>query len=141
MNLSEKLWYLNLAMGVYGCGMYIFLSVITKSEKPVDNFDEASSAPFCSMAECHQMLQDRLETVESVVRTIVSILSIQKSELFTPVNKMLARDETVKEILSRSEITQVIQNSVDFLTFGSGLNDTVENSPSDAMKGINFTLK
>ena len=84
------------------------------------------------------MLQNRLETVESVVRTIVSILSIQKSELFTSVKKMLAQDQTVKEILSRSEITQVIQNSVDFSTFGSVSNDTVEETPSDATKGINY---
>ena len=51
---------------------------------------------------------------------------------------MLAQDQTVKEILSLSEITQVIQNSVDFSTFGSGSNDTVEETPSDATKGINY---
>jgi hypothetical protein len=51
---------------------------------------------------------------------------------------MLAQDQTVKEILSRSEITQVIQNPVDFSTFGRSSNDAVEDSPSDATKGINY---
>ncbi|XP_046456998.1 uncharacterized protein LOC124204036 isoform X2 [Daphnia pulex] len=127
MNLSEKLWYLNMAMGIYGCGMYIFLNVIAKSEMPVENLgDEPTSAPICDMGdECHQQLQNRLETIESAVRAIVSILSIQKSELFTTVNKMLEQDQAVREILSRSEC---IQN------FGSGLNAAVEENPSDATK-------
>lgn len=91
---------------------------------PVENLDE-TSVPICDMADkCHQQLQNRLETIESAVRAIVSILSIQKSELFTTVNKMLEQDQAVREILSRSEF---IQNSGDFSTVGSaGLNAAVE---------------
>ncbi|EFX72247.1 hypothetical protein DAPPUDRAFT_227615 [Daphnia pulex] len=125
-----------MAMGIYGCGMYIFLNVIAKSEMPVENLgDEPTSAPICDMAdECHQQLQNRLETIESAVRAIVSVLSIHKSELFTTVNKMLEQDQAVREILSRSEF---IQNSGVFSTVGSaGLNAAVGENPSDATKDI-----
>jgi hypothetical protein len=118
--------------------MYIFLNVIAKSEMPVEKLDEHTSALICDMAdECHQQLQNRLETIESAVRAIVSVLSIQKSELFTTVNKMLEQDQAVREILSRSEF---IQNSGDFSTVGSaGLNAAIaEENPSDATKGNTY---
>jgi len=134
MNLPEKLWYLNMAMGIYGCGMYIFLNVIAKSELPVESTDEPTSAHiYCNMAECHQLLQNRLETIESAVRAIVSILSIQKNELFTTVNTMLVHNQAVKEILSK---TQFIQNSGDlFSTVGGGPNATIQGTPSNATEG------
>ena len=54
-------------MGIYGCGMYIFLNVITKSEKPVEDFDEASSAPFCiawqSAIRCYRTVWRQLKAL------------------------------------------------------------------------------
>jgi hypothetical protein len=50
---------------------------------------------------------------------------------------MLAQDQAVREILSRSE-AEVNLNNVDFSTIGSGPDATVKETHSDAAKGNTF---
>jgi hypothetical protein len=58
----------------------------------------------CITPECQQLPQDRLETIEMAVRTIVTALSSQTSDLFAPIKAILEQDLAVKSILSATPI-------------------------------------
>ncbi len=59
-----------------------------------------------------QQLQDRLETLESAVRTIVSAMASQKNEIFAPITAILEQNAALRVILSSSPVFQgVPENS------------------------------
>ena len=68
------------------------------------------SAEFDS-TECQQ-LRDRLETLESAVKTIVIALASQKNEIIVPITAILEQNEALRDILSSSPIYEdVPENS------------------------------
>jgi hypothetical protein len=59
-----------------------------------------------------QLLRDRLETLESAVKTIVIALASQKNEIIAPITAILEQNEALRDILSSSPISQdVPENS------------------------------
>ena len=59
-----------------------------------------------------QQLWDRLETLESTVKSIVTALASQKNEIFVPITAILEQNEALRVILSSSPISQdVPENS------------------------------
>lgn len=93
----------------------VFVTVLGKSEKVTeDNIDGLliveGSAEF-DLTECQQ-LRDRLETLESAVKSIVTALASQKNEIFAPITAILEQNEALRVILSSSPISQdVPENS------------------------------
>ncbi len=68
------------------------------------------SAEFDS-TECQQ-LRDRLETLESAVKSIATALASQKNEIIAPITAILEQNEALRDILSSSPISQdVPENS------------------------------
>jgi hypothetical protein len=68
------------------------------------------SAEFDS-TECQQ-LRDRLETLESAVKSIATALESQKNEIIAPITAILEQNEALRDILSSSPISQdVPENS------------------------------
>ena len=71
------------------------------------------SAEFDS-TEC-QLLRDRLETLESTVKSIVIALASQKNEIIAPITAILEQNEALRGILSSSSISQnVPENSTTY---------------------------
>jgi hypothetical protein len=62
-----------------------------------------------------QLLRDRLETLESAVKTIVIALASQKNEIIAPITAILEQNEALRVILSLSPISQnVPENSTTY---------------------------
>ena len=71
------------------------------------------SAEFDS-TECQQ-LRDRLEILESTVKSIVIALASQKNEIIAPITAILEQNEALRGILSSSSISQnVPENSTTY---------------------------
>jgi hypothetical protein len=64
-----------------------------------------STASVLCSAECNQQLQNRLETIEAAVRTIVSAVSSQTDDLFAPIKEIFQLDPSVRSILSLNYTT------------------------------------
>ncbi|XP_046648599.1 tolloid-like protein 2 isoform X1 [Daphnia pulicaria] len=81
--------------------LVLFLIVFVKSELQSENNEgpKSTASAFCS-AECNQQLQNRLETIEAAVRTIVSAVSSQTDDLFGPIKEIFQLDPSVRSILS-----------------------------------------
>jgi hypothetical protein len=59
-----------------------------------------------------QQLRDRLEILESTVKSIVTALASQKNEIIAPITAILEQNEALRDILSSSPISQdVPENS------------------------------
>jgi hypothetical protein len=69
-----------------------------------------STASALCNTECNQQLQNRLETIEAVVRTIVSAISSQTDDLFAPIKEIFQLDPSVRSILSLN-FTSTIESS------------------------------
>ncbi len=78
----------------------------------------------CITPECRQLPQNRMETIEMAVRTIVTALSSQTSDLFAPIKAILEKDLAVRSIISATPIRQ---------------NTTTFSSASSASGGIKNT--
>ncbi len=103
--------------------LVVVLTALGKSESvaddnvdglPVEGYAEGlpveGSAGWDS-TECQQ-LQDRLETLESAVRSIVSAMASQKNEIFAPITAILEQNAALRVILSSSPVSQgVPENS------------------------------
>ena len=64
----------------------------------------------CSLANCQQ-LQDRLDTLEAAVKSIVSALASQTKGSIVPVNKILEKDPALRAISSSPTTRYVPHNS------------------------------
>jgi hypothetical protein len=71
-----------------------FIVLVRPVEMQLENSDVT-----CNTPECQQSLQNRLETIEAAIRTIVTTLSSQTGELF-PVKEIFAQDPAISSILS-----------------------------------------
>ena len=71
--------------------------------RPVEMQPENSDVT-CNTPECQQSLQNRLETIEAAVRTIVTTLSSQTAEFLAPVKEIFAQDPAISSILSATPI-------------------------------------
>ena len=67
------------------------------------------SAEFDS-TECQQ-LRDRLETLESAVKSIATALASQKNEIIAPITAILEQNEALRDILSSPISQDVPENS------------------------------
>ncbi|XP_046459694.1 uncharacterized protein LOC124206095 [Daphnia pulex] len=87
------------------------LIVFVRSEVESENHEEptATASAFCN-TECNQQLQNRLETIEAAIRTIVSAVSGQTDELFDPIKEIFQQDPSVRLILSLN-FTSTIESS------------------------------
>ena len=100
-------WLRALLLGVF------ITAVLGNSSEKVTEYNVADdlqiiegSAEFDS-TECQQ-LRDRLETLESAVKSIVTALASQKNEIIAPITAILEQNEALRVILSLSPISQDI---------------------------------
>jgi hypothetical protein len=89
--------------------------VLGKSESVADDNAEdlqtVEGSAGRDSTECEQ-LQDRLETLESAVRSIVSAMASQKNEIFAPITAILEQNAALRVILSSPPVSQgVPENS------------------------------
>ena len=95
----------------------VFISAVLGNSEKVTEYNVGDdqqiiegSAEFDS-TECQQ-LRDRLETLESTVKSIVTALASQKNEIIAPITAILEQNEALRDILSSSPISQdVPENS------------------------------
>ena len=95
----------------------VFISAVLGNSEKVTEYNVGDdqqiiegSAEFDS-TECQQ-LRDRLETLESAVKTIVIALASQKNEIIVPITAILEQNEALRDILSSSPIYEdVPENS------------------------------
>ena len=105
----------------------VFISAVLGNSEKVTEYNVGDdqqiiegSAEFDS-TECQQ-LRDRLETLESAVKSIVTALASQKNEIFAPITAILEQNEALRDILSSSPIYEdVPENS----TTHPGVNSTI----------------
>nr|CAH0106919.1 unnamed protein product [Daphnia galeata] len=76
-----------------------FIFLVRSAEMQPENSDVT-----CNTPECQKQLQNRLETIEAAVRTIVTTLSSQKGEFLAPVKEIFAQDPAISSILSATPI-------------------------------------
>jgi len=95
-------WFRALLLGVV-------LSALGKSESVsednVDGLQTIEGSAGWDSTDC-QPLQDRLETLESAVRSIVSAMASQKNEIFAPITAILEQNAALRVILSSSPVSQ-----------------------------------
>lgn len=78
-----------------------FVIVLARSEE----IQPGNRDVFCKTPECQQQSpQNRLETIEMAVRTIVTALTSQSSDLFAPIKAIVEKDLAVRSILSATPI-------------------------------------
>lgn len=77
-----------------------WLIVFARSEVQSENHERPTStaSAFCS-AECNQQIQNRLETIESAVRTIVSALLNTKNDVLSSVREILLQDPSITSMV------------------------------------------
>jgi hypothetical protein len=103
-------WFGTLFFGVF------ITAVLGNSEKvteynDIDDLQMIEGSAEFDSTECQQ-LRDRLETLESAVKSIVTALASQKNEIFAPITAILEQNEALRDILSSSSISQdVPENS------------------------------
>jgi hypothetical protein len=95
--------------------LVVVLTALGKSESVeddnVEGFQTVEGSAEWDSTE-FQQLQDRLETLESAVRSIVSALASQKNEIFAPITAILEQNAALRVILSSSPVFQgVPENS------------------------------
>jgi hypothetical protein len=108
--------------------------VFVRSEVESENHEEptATASAICN-TECNKQLQNRLETIEAAIRTIVSAVSGQADELFDPIKEIFQHDPSVRSILSFNLTSSAIENSVNStfkinsVPFGEGKNKFKKN--------------
>lgn len=73
-----------------------------------------TDAAICNTAECiNQQLKSRLNTIESAFRMLLLSISSQTNDMFTTIKEMIARDPSVRLILSET------QNFINSTTFSA----------------------
>jgi hypothetical protein len=95
--------------------LVVVLTALGKSESVADDNAEdlqtVEGSAGRDSTECEQ-LQDRLEALESAVRSIVSALASQKNEIFAPITAILEQNAALRVILSSPPVSQgVPENS------------------------------
>ena len=110
-------------MGPYWLGallLGVFITIVLGNSKKVTEYNVIDdlqiiegSAEF-DLTE-FQQLRDRLEILESTVKSIVTALASQKNEIFAPITAILEQNEALRDILSSSSISQnVPENSTTY---------------------------
>jgi hypothetical protein len=95
--------------------LVVVLTALGKSESVADDNVEGfqtveGSAEWDSTE--FQQLQDRLETLESAVRSIVSALASQKNEIFAPITAILEQNAALRVILSSPPVSQGVSKNL-----------------------------
>ena len=107
-------------MGPYWLGallLGVFITIVLGNSKKVTEYNVIDdlqiiegSAEFDSTE--WQQLRDRLEILESTVKSIVTALASQKNEIIAPITAILEQNEALRGILSSIPISQnVPENS------------------------------
>ncbi len=107
-------------MGPYWLGallLGVFITIVLGNSKKVTEYNVIDdlqiiegSAEFDSTE--WQQLRDRLDILESTVKSIVTALASQKNEIIAPITAILEQNEALRGILSSSSISQnVPENS------------------------------
>jgi hypothetical protein len=83
----------------------------SEAEDNADGLQTIEGSAGWDSTECQQ-LQDRLEALESAVKSIVSALASQKNEIFAPITAILEQNAALRVILSSPLVSQgVTENS------------------------------
>jgi hypothetical protein len=95
--------------------LVVVLTALGKSESVADDNVEGfqtveGSAEWDSTE--FQQLQDRLETLESAVRSIVSALASQKNEIFAPITAILEQNAALRVIVSSPPVSQGVSKNL-----------------------------
>nr|CAH0107913.1 unnamed protein product [Daphnia galeata] len=110
-------WFRALLLEVFITAVLGNLEKVTEANV-VDGLQIIGGSAEFDSTECQQ-LRDRLETLESAVKTIVIALASQKNEIIAPITAILEQNEVLRDILSSSPMSQdVPENS----TTHSGVN-------------------
>jgi hypothetical protein len=103
-------WFRALLLGVFVTAVLGNLEKVTEANV-VDGLQIIGGLAEFDSTECQQ-LRDRLETLESAVKSIVTALASQKNEIIAPITAILEQNEVLRDILSSSPISQdVPENS------------------------------
>ncbi len=100
------LWFKALLLGVFVTAVLGNLEKVTVANV-VDGLQIIGGSAEFDSKECQQ-LRDRLETLESAVKTIVTALASQKNAIIAPITAILEQNEALRVILSLSPISQDI---------------------------------
>ena len=106
-------WFKPLLLGVFITAALGNLEKVTEANV-VDGLQIIGGSAEFDSTEC-QLLRDRLETLESTVKSIVIALASQKNEIIAPITEILEQNEALRGILSSSSISQnVPENSTTY---------------------------
>ena len=97
-------WFKPLLLGVFITAVLGNLEKVTEANV-VDGLQIIGGSAEFDATECQQ-LRDRLETLESAVKSIVTALASQKNEIIAPITAILDQNEALRDILSSSPISQ-----------------------------------
>ena len=75
-----------------------------------ENHEGLAAAKVICNTECNRQLQNRLETIEAAVRTIVSAVSSQTNDLFAPIKEIFQQDPFVRSIISLNYTSSIMRN-------------------------------
>ncbi|XP_046458934.1 uncharacterized protein LOC124205536 [Daphnia pulex] len=123
--------------------LVVFLTALEKSESVaddnVDGLQSIEGSAGWDLTECEQ-LQDRLETLELAVRSIVSAMASQKNEIFAPITAILEQNAALRVILSSPPVFQgVPENSTihpDF-SYNTTTNTKSETDQAEKLIAVN----
>jgi hypothetical protein len=104
-------WFKPLLLGVFITAVLGNLEKVTEANV-VDGLQIIGGSAEFDSTECQQLLRDRLETLESAVKSIAIALASQKNEIIAPITAILEQNEALRDILSSSPMSQdVPENS------------------------------
>ncbi|XP_046637967.1 uncharacterized protein LOC124316205 isoform X2 [Daphnia pulicaria] len=123
--------------------LVVVLTALGKSESVADDNAEdlqtVEGSAGRDSTECEQ-LQDRLEALESAVRSIVSAMASQKNEIFAPITAILEQNAALRVILSSPPVSQgVPENSTIHpdLSYNSTIITNNETDQADKLIAVN----
>ena len=120
-------WFQALLLGVFVTAVLGNIEKVTVANVVDGQQIIGGSAEFDS-TECQQ-LRDRLEALESPVKSIVTALASQKNEIIAPITAILDQNVALRDILSSSPISQDVPKNSTTHPFVNSTIITKSNNP------------
>jgi hypothetical protein len=120
-------WFQALLLGVFVTAVLGNIEKVTVANVVDGQQIIGGSAEF-DATECQQ-LRDRLEALESAVKSIVTALASQKNEIIAPITAILDQNVALRDILSSSPISQDVPKNSTTHPFVNSTIITKSNNP------------
>ena len=120
-------WFRALLLGSFVTAVLGNLEKVTVANV-VDGMQIIGGSAEFDSTECQQ-LRDRLETLESAVKTIVIAMASQKNEIIAPITAILDQNVALRDILSSSPISQDVPKNSTTHPFVNSTIITKSNNP------------